>query len=339
MDCAASAPERAVRRLKSKDSRSRRALPCRTAPAPLAWGAGNPSGTHTDTLTECQRRRGKRRRSSTRRAPPTPRRGRPDRRCQLRAHCHHREALPALSDGSTLLVEAMRIPKKQGAAAAAAAATAAAVHLVPGGGALRWRGGCGVTDVGLSVHRAADRYSLDKRDVHVGFGRYRAHLQGGGGGGGGGRHSTVDYVDHAREAFEHAREEQVAAAARAALAGSRSTTGGRGWVGRWCGGLVILPTSKRLRWWDTYVLVLLAFNSIEMPLRVAFGALIYSNGTLTLFQWLELLVDLTFIVDCALNFVTAYVDGVDSFVMSHAAIARRYLQTWFLDRCARRGAL
>jgi hypothetical protein len=87
---------------------------------------------------------------------------------------------------------------------------------------------------------------------------------------------------------------------------------------------------KFRRAWDAVQVLLLLYVAVMVPLRTGFdesGAMV---APLTPLWWVELVVDLYFIVDIGLNFNTTYVDSETmASVRRPAMIKANYLKTWF----------
>lgn len=80
--------------------------------------------------------------------------------------------------------------------------------------------------------------------------------------------------------------------------------------------------------WDLFILLLLVWVCFASPLIVCFdlNASLSDHDTLA---WLEMTVDMIFVIDITLNFRTAYYDSMGNLVTDRARIARHYARTWF----------
>ena len=84
------------------------------------------------------------------------------------------------------------------------------------------------------------------------------------------------------------------------------------------------PSSKLSANWDIYVAVLLIVTIFTMPLSMAF------EGAQAGLKPLDLLADITFLLDIAKHFNTGYFDDFDYCVMDRAKVRKQYLITWFV---------
>lgn len=93
--------------------------------------------------------------------------------------------------------------------------------------------------------------------------------------------------------------------------------------------MVFHPESLLSLVWDSMVMILLLYATIETPIRIAF--LFDLTPGFTLF-WIDFFVDLLFCLDILKRFMTGYyVDDFSSdIVMLPKRVAKRYLKTWFL---------
>jgi len=92
----------------------------------------------------------------------------------------------------------------------------------------------------------------------------------------------------------------------------------------------IHPDGVLRRVWDLIQLVLIVYISIAVPVRVGFDKAAYGGWFI-----FDLLVDLFFVFDIVLNFLTAYEDENGDLRCAHKEIAGHYTATWlFLDLLA-----
>lgn len=87
--------------------------------------------------------------------------------------------------------------------------------------------------------------------------------------------------------------------------------------------LVLLPENKVRQMWDFVVFILLAYTIVILPLRVAF-----SNEGET--DPLDIAVDVLFLLDIMISFVTAYKLPDGRLVVEVPLIVKQYLRTWFI---------
>ena len=89
---------------------------------------------------------------------------------------------------------------------------------------------------------------------------------------------------------------------------------------------LIYPDSQFRIYWDFGMLILIVWSAFYIPFNLSFGDMSGSTIFLDVFGWL---VDVAFIVDLFLNFVTGYKDGA-LVVTDREKIAWRYITHWFL---------
>eukprot|EP01083_Nonionella_stella_P078910 216228_1 len=89
--------------------------------------------------------------------------------------------------------------------------------------------------------------------------------------------------------------------------------------------LILHPVGPFRCIWDMFVMLLLVYTSIEIPLTVSFG-----QSTLT--AYVGLAVDCFLLIDIVLNFHTAYFDKYDHLrvVTNKRHICKNYLKHWFI---------
>ncbi|GMH51548.1 hypothetical protein TrRE_jg6306 [Triparma retinervis] len=91
---------------------------------------------------------------------------------------------------------------------------------------------------------------------------------------------------------------------------------------------VIYPDSSFRIYWDLCMLCLIVWSALYVPFGLTFGVMfeVGKGGFLLGFGWF---VDIMFIIDVILNFMTAYKDGA-IVVTDTKKITRRYLTHWFI---------
>jgi len=87
---------------------------------------------------------------------------------------------------------------------------------------------------------------------------------------------------------------------------------------------IVLPTSPFAERWSLWIISLVVYSSITIPLQFGFG---FSNPA-GLVAW-DIIVDLFFIADIILNFRMAYVRADGTLELTPKLIAIRYAKTWF----------
>lgn len=93
---------------------------------------------------------------------------------------------------------------------------------------------------------------------------------------------------------------------------------------------VIHPSSRAKMVWDAYAMLILLYTIVIAPLRIGFD--IGDVCPSAIWLW-EFIIDLSFIIDLFLNFVTAvhvYNNGYEELRVDLKSIARHYLSSWFL---------
>ncbi|AQK86136.1 potassium channel2 [Zea mays] len=90
---------------------------------------------------------------------------------------------------------------------------------------------------------------------------------------------------------------------------------------------VISPLDSRYRWWDTLMVVLVAYSAWVYPFEVAFMNASPKGGL----EVADMVVDLFFAVDIVLTFFVAYIDPrTQLLVRDRKKITLRYLSTFFI---------
>ncbi|KAL0548905.1 hypothetical protein IC582_013382 [Cucumis melo] len=104
---------------------------------------------------------------------------------------------------------------------------------------------------------------------------------------------------------------------------SSFTDGSKVKSNRW----IISPMSSRYRWWQSFMVVLVAYSVWVYPLEVAFLDAIPRRKLLIV----DSIVDIFFAIDIVFTFFVAYIDHrTQLLVRDSKKIAIRYLSTWFL---------
>ena len=93
---------------------------------------------------------------------------------------------------------------------------------------------------------------------------------------------------------------------------------------------ILHPSGKFKMWWDTFAVIILIYAVCCAPLRLGFDVEDYCPSGIWVF---EALVDICFIIDLILNFITAvYVvdnKGDQQITAKLGVIAKKYLTSWF----------
>ena len=89
--------------------------------------------------------------------------------------------------------------------------------------------------------------------------------------------------------------------------------------------LLVEERGNFLPTWRCLLLVVVLYDSVIIPWRVTFGHVAFGW-----MFWFEMFLDLLFIIDVILNFLTAYRNEEGRLVTDYRSIARRYLRSWFL---------
>ncbi|XP_059435148.1 potassium channel AKT2/3-like, partial [Corylus avellana] len=92
-------------------------------------------------------------------------------------------------------------------------------------------------------------------------------------------------------------------------------------------GWIISPMDSRYRWWETFMVVLVAYSAWVYPFEVAF-----LNSSPKTKLWIaDNVVDVFFGIDIFLTFLVAYIDPITLLLVRDSRkIAFRYLSTWFI---------
>jgi hypothetical protein len=90
---------------------------------------------------------------------------------------------------------------------------------------------------------------------------------------------------------------------------------------------ILSPDSNERRVWDLWMVALLGYVAITVPLRLGFDV---PTEPREVGFWFEALVDANFVADIVLNFRTAFIDPDGFTVYDPRRIARHYGSGWFL---------
>mmetsp|Transcript_932 Transcript_932/g.3507 ORF Transcript_932/g.3507 Transcript_932/m.3507 type:complete len:884 (+) Transcript_932:248-2899(+) len=89
---------------------------------------------------------------------------------------------------------------------------------------------------------------------------------------------------------------------------------------------VLDPTTDFKKGWDIFQACALCFIAVVVPYRVGFK--VPATGPI---YWVELAIDLYFVFDVFLNFVTGYWDpDLKKTILDHQLIAKHYIKSWFV---------
>jgi hypothetical protein len=93
----------------------------------------------------------------------------------------------------------------------------------------------------------------------------------------------------------------------------------------------LLPTSAKVKAWNTVVLMLLLYTATFVPVRTCFlDDRFFEQNNLQWFTTLEYVVDGMYIFDFFLQFFIAFEDSDGKIQPNITLIARNYIQSWFL---------
>ena len=83
-------------------------------------------------------------------------------------------------------------------------------------------------------------------------------------------------------------------------------------------------------YWSIFIILLAVYNAIALPLQIAFIEVQNTYDTTIGLEVLEILVDVFFILDMVVVFLSAYIDTADGeTIQSPKKIARNYLKNGF----------
>lgn len=85
------------------------------------------------------------------------------------------------------------------------------------------------------------------------------------------------------------------------------------------------PLTGRRRAWEIFIMVLVLYNAVSVPLDVSYG--MPSQGNIVMY--LDYAIDLMFAIDIFATFRTAYIDDQGRLERDTGKIAKRYLKMWF----------
>jgi CRP-like cAMP-binding protein len=93
---------------------------------------------------------------------------------------------------------------------------------------------------------------------------------------------------------------------------------------------LISPTSTVKAAWDVWILLLLVFLLLFLPIRLAFEPAGYEALKVGTTHMVDLFIDVCFLADIFVNFFTAYQNRFGHIVTDRSKIASRYVKSWFL---------
>ncbi|KXZ50270.1 hypothetical protein GPECTOR_17g909 [Gonium pectorale] len=88
---------------------------------------------------------------------------------------------------------------------------------------------------------------------------------------------------------------------------------------------IIGPNTRRKLAWDIFIMCLVLYNAVMVPLAFSYGVPDHLGFTLV-----EYVLTAFYAVDMAVSFRTAYYDDDGNMVRDSWPVARRYLTTWFM---------
>ena len=101
--------------------------------------------------------------------------------------------------------------------------------------------------------------------------------------------------------------------------------------------ITLHPLQRERMWWDALMTLLIIWSAIEIPFMIAFV-----EQQITAILVMDWIVDVVFMIDLGVCFLTGYVDQDDGVTMELRAVICHYLRGWFLidfisafpfDRC------
>ena len=87
---------------------------------------------------------------------------------------------------------------------------------------------------------------------------------------------------------------------------------------------LILPNNPKKQIWDVFIMILLIYTAIFVPIKVSFDAL-NSTGMFVF----DLFVDIFFLTDVVVSFFSIVEDERGNYITSRSQIASRYCKGWF----------
>jgi hypothetical protein len=90
-------------------------------------------------------------------------------------------------------------------------------------------------------------------------------------------------------------------------------------------GCIIMPTHRFKIIWDAVSMLLLLYTATFVPYKLAY----LPHDDFTIYV-IDNIVDVLFLADIFVNFLTAYYNYDNLLITSHAKIAKKYLCTWFI---------
>jgi len=88
---------------------------------------------------------------------------------------------------------------------------------------------------------------------------------------------------------------------------------------------LLYPEDRFKHVWDIFVTFVLIFTCLVIPVRIAF-----TTEDTTFWVFMNLFIDLAFVLDIILAFSTAVYDSSMQIIDDRKEIAKEYLRTWFL---------
>ncbi|KAG6622695.1 Voltage-gated Ion Channel (VIC) Superfamily [Phytophthora cinnamomi] len=90
---------------------------------------------------------------------------------------------------------------------------------------------------------------------------------------------------------------------------------------------IISPNSKFRVRWDLLSVTLICYNSVSIPFQLSFGASVAE--TIMAIEYIQRAIDLFFMTDVAVNFISAYEEH-GQIEVKLSKIANKYVRSWFL---------
>lgn len=88
--------------------------------------------------------------------------------------------------------------------------------------------------------------------------------------------------------------------------------------------LLIDPNHRLKRYWDNLLTFLIVYVILILPVKFSFVEESYM-----IWEVSDYVIDLIFLSDILLTFITGYIDDNEHYVSSYKKIAKRYLKFWF----------
>lgn len=94
---------------------------------------------------------------------------------------------------------------------------------------------------------------------------------------------------------------------------------------------------KRIKWmfypedgfkifWDLFIMLVIVFSCIIIPIRIAFGGIDDSKG----WKIVNYVMDFIFLIDIIVTFNSAYYDDSFKLIEDREIIKKTYLRSWFI---------